>query len=124
MLTTAEELSPEQWTQPTGFSWGSLHGTLVHTMDSKHLYQSNVIMPRYSPADFPILAAFWKQEKNEMHTYLNSLSDSEPDSILRYEVEEGVRGDADQFWSLTRWYRFYAVYEWAALIPIPRPVSA
>jgi len=99
MLTKAAELTPEQLTQPTAFPWGSLHGTLVHTLGGeylwRHLCRHQRIMPRLTETEtFPTLesvAVYWKTEETEMRAYLNSLSDSDMDTIIRYEIEEGLR---------------------------------
>jgi uncharacterized damage-inducible protein DinB len=100
ILTTAAELSPQQLTQPTAFPWGDLRGTLIHILDSEHLWrqlcQSNRL-PTHRLAEtetFPTLesiAAYWKNEENEMRAYLNSLHDHDMDHIVRYEIPEGLR---------------------------------
>lgn len=100
MLTTAAELSPQQLTQPSAFSWGDLRGTLIHTLDSEHMWrhlcQYNRLVPhRLTEIEtfptFESIAAYWKNEENEMRAYLNSLQDSDMENIVRYEIPEGLR---------------------------------
>jgi uncharacterized damage-inducible protein DinB len=100
ILTTAAELSPQQLAQPTAFSWGNLRGTLIHTLDSENLWrnlcQHNLLLEHRltETQEFPTLksvAAYWKNEENEMRAYLNSLKDSDLENIVRYEIEEGRR---------------------------------
>jgi uncharacterized damage-inducible protein DinB len=100
MLTKAAELSPQQLTQPTAFSWGDLRGTLIHTLDSENLWRNLCQYDRLLPVrlseteTFPTLealATYWQNEENEMRAYLNSLHDRDLESIVRYEVKEGVR---------------------------------
>jgi uncharacterized damage-inducible protein DinB len=100
MLTTAAELSPEQFTQSMDFAWGSVRGTLIHTLDSEHLwrnlFQTSKVVERrlHEIKDFPTLesiADYWKQEEAAMRAYLNSLQDSDVEGILRYDIPEGVR---------------------------------
>ena len=100
MLATAAALGPEQLTQPTAFPWGSLHGTLVHTLDGEHMWRhlcrdERVLPVRLTQLEpFPTLesiAAYWKGEEAEMRAYLDSLSDRDMERVIRYEVEEGLR---------------------------------
>jgi uncharacterized damage-inducible protein DinB len=100
MLKTAAQLSPEQLTQPTDFPWGTLRDTLIHTLDSEHMWrnlcQTNLVVdPRLNEIeDFPTLdsiASYWQNEEAQMWAYLNSLNDEAMESIVRYEVEEGTR---------------------------------
>lgn len=97
ILSKAAELSAEQLTQATGFSWGDIRGTLIHTLDSEYgwriICQHGQITPDLTET-FPTLdsiVAYWKQEEKEMRTYLNSLKDSDMENIVRYEIPEGVR---------------------------------
>jgi uncharacterized damage-inducible protein DinB len=99
MLTTAAELSPAQLTQPTAFPSGNLHNTLLHTLDSEHMWrhlcQYNRLLLKRLPEieSFPTLdsiAAFWQTEEAEMRAFLNSLNDQDLENIVRYEVEGGV----------------------------------
>ncbi len=100
MLSTAAELSAEQLAQPNSFSWGSLRGTLIHTLDSEHMWrhlcQSNHLLEhRLTETEpFPTLdsiTAYWKKEEAERRAYLDSLSDADMDNIVRYETKEGLR---------------------------------
>lgn len=99
ILAKAAELSPQQLTQPTSFSWGSLQGTIVHILDAeygwRHLCQHNLVnFDLVETETFPTIEAiktYWQNEEAEMRTYLNSLPDSAMENIIRYEVEEGIR---------------------------------
>ncbi len=100
ILTTAAQLTPEQFTQSTAFSFGSLRGTLIHTLDTEYMWRnlcqtSRVIERELSEIEpFPTLdsiATRWQQEENDWHTYLDSLQESDMESSLRYEIPEGVR---------------------------------
>ncbi|MBC7815208.1 MAG: DinB family protein [Burkholderiales bacterium] len=98
MLTTAAELSPQQLTQPTSFSWGDLRGTLIHTLDSEHMWrnlcQHNIIIKQRltETEPFPTLESivtYWKTEENEMRAYLDGLRDSDMGNIVSYDTDEG-----------------------------------
>jgi uncharacterized damage-inducible protein DinB len=100
MIEQAAKLSAEQLKQPTGHSWGSLHGTLLHLMDSEYMWRNlcqhhNLIALRLEhPAAFPTLESivtYWKNEEKEMRGYLDSLHDPDLEKILRYEIPEGTR---------------------------------
>lgn len=99
ILTQAAKLSPEQLTQPTSFSWGSLFATIVHTLDSQHNWrilcqQGRLVFGTQDIGTFQTieqLTAYWQQEHADWRAYLSSLQDSELEGIIRYEVEEGVR---------------------------------
>jgi uncharacterized damage-inducible protein DinB len=99
ILDTAENLSSEQLLLPTGFPWGSLRGTLVHTMDTEYgwrvLVQHQTSTPVMKLEDFPTLAAIrarWDEEEQELWAYLNSLTDADMQGIVSYvaEVETGT----------------------------------
>jgi uncharacterized damage-inducible protein DinB len=38
MLQACETLTPEQWDQPLGHSWGSVHGTLAHMLAAEVIW--------------------------------------------------------------------------------------
>lgn len=100
MLRTAAQLSPEKLTEPTGFPWGSLKGTLIHILDSENMWrnliQHDLLLEQRltETEEFPTLesiAATWRREEAEMRAYLDSLTDSDMDTIVRYVIPEGVR---------------------------------
>ncbi len=98
ILSTAAQVSQEQLMMPTSFSWGSLHGTLVHTLDTENgwriLCQNRRIVFDIKPEDFPdfpSIQARWDTEKAEWWTYLNSLTDDDLQGTITYEVPEGRR---------------------------------
>ena len=99
IMSKAEQVSTEQLMMPTGYGWGSLYGTLVHTMDAEYswriLCHQQAFADELKPEDFPDLAAVrtrWETEEQEMWAYLNSLTDADMDSIISYvvEVDEGT----------------------------------
>ena len=100
ILDAAAELTAEQFTQQTSFSWGSVRGTLIHTLDSENLWrnlcQHNRLLPqRLAETElFPSLdsiVAYWEDEEADMLDYLDSLQDADMDRVVRYEIEEGTR---------------------------------
>lgn len=97
ILDKASELSPEQLTQPTAVSWGSLLGTLIHTMDSEYVWRTLYQQKRFTgrltdTQSFPTLESvktYWQTEESAMREHINTLNDDDMDSILRYEIPEG-----------------------------------
>jgi uncharacterized damage-inducible protein DinB len=98
ILDAAARVSREHLMQPNRFSWGSLHGTLVHLLDAeagwRHLLQLGDmnfdVTPEGHP-DLPSIEARWDSEITEMQAWLNTLTDDDMARIIRYEVEEGQR---------------------------------
>lgn len=95
ILDKAKELSHEQLVEPTIFSYVNLLETLKHTLDSEYVWRTIFMNKRFSgrlvdEELFPTLESvisYWVKERE----YLNSLTDSDMESILRYDIPEGVR---------------------------------
>jgi uncharacterized damage-inducible protein DinB len=100
ILGKAAELDPKQLDETTNFPWRSLQGTLVHTLDSENMWRilcqtNQVIEPSLADTEtFPTLESLvtcWKKEEVEMRAYLDGLQDSDMNTIVRYEIPEGIR---------------------------------
>jgi uncharacterized damage-inducible protein DinB len=98
ILAKCAEVTAEQFVAPTTHSWGSLHGTLVHTLDTEYgwrvLAQTNAWTADIKPEDLPTLEALslrWEEEHAAWNEYLSSLTDADMNHIVRYEIPEGVR---------------------------------
>jgi uncharacterized damage-inducible protein DinB len=97
LLDTAEKLNPEQLTAPAPFPWGSLQGTLVHTMWAEWIWRSRMqhgVSPteRYTPQDFPTLASLrarWQQEEQAMWGFLGTLGEEAITGTLQYQNTRG-----------------------------------
>ena len=100
ILTASAQVSPEQFTVPASHSFGSLRGTLVHTLDAEYswrmLLQHNTLetFREMKDEDFPSfdpLKQRWVQEKELMRAYLASLSEQDVSGIVRYTTPEGEK---------------------------------
>ncbi|MBX3061786.1 MAG: DinB family protein [Anaerolineae bacterium] len=100
LLACAADVSPDQFIAPTTHSWGSLRGTLVHTMDAEwgwRLRCQNKMDEDFGElkeTDFPTVQAIadhWRNEELEMRQYLASLSDADMTSLVVYPVDQEVR---------------------------------
>jgi uncharacterized damage-inducible protein DinB len=97
ILDKAALVSEEQLKGPTGFSFDSLHGTLVHTMSAEWLWrnrmQESVSPPKmHDPADLPTLAALeaaWAKEEALMRSFLAELRDEGLRRPFSYRNTEG-----------------------------------
>lgn len=100
ILVAAAPVSSEQFTVATAHSFGSLRGTLVHTLDAEYswrmLLQHNTIetFREMKDEDFPTFEALeqrWVQEEVLMRDYLASLKDEDVSGIVRYTTPEGEK---------------------------------
>lgn len=97
ILAASANASHEKFTAPTNHSWGSLRGTLVHTLDTEYgwrnIIQHQIITDDITEEDLPTLDAIqarWDEEEAEMRAYLDSLSDEDVSGIVRYTTSSGI----------------------------------
>ena len=97
ILDTAEKITPEQLVAPTSCSYGSLHGTLVHTLDAEWGWrlrlQGQPADGELKPADFPTLVSLrqrWDEDETDMWRYIDGLSDQDIAGIIGYPIGDGV----------------------------------
>lgn len=97
ILDTAEKITSEQLVAPTSCSYGSLHGTLVHTLDAEWswrlLLQGQRADGELKPTDFPTLMSLrqrWDEDETDMWRYIDGLSDQDITGIIRYPIDGGV----------------------------------
>lgn len=94
ILEAAAKLGAGQLTAPVSYSnYGSLRGTLVHTLDSEESYRARMAtgenLPDLDEADFPTiepLAARWQAEQAGMHAYIATLKDEDLEEIAVYQA--------------------------------------
>ncbi|HET9914444.1 MAG TPA: DinB family protein [Anaerolineales bacterium] len=100
ILAACAHVSPKQFTTSTAHSFGSLRGTLVHTLGSEHgwrmLLQHRTlayfhILKEGSFSILDVLEQRWEEEERTMREYLASLTDDDLVSIVRYTTDEGDR---------------------------------
>jgi uncharacterized damage-inducible protein DinB len=98
ILTTCAQVSPDQFIVPTSHSFGSLRGTLVHTLDAEYSWRvlcqtGQLTFDTMKETDFSTLDALeqrWRDEDQAWQTYLGGLRDEDLDSIVRYTIPEGI----------------------------------
>jgi uncharacterized damage-inducible protein DinB len=98
LLAKSAELTQEQFESPSTHSFGSLRGTLLHTMDAEYAWRilctEGRLIVEMTEAEFPTLAIIqtrWQEEEIAMRDYLNSLHDDDLYSIVSYVTDEGVK---------------------------------
>jgi len=97
ILGAAEQVSAEQLNARTSFSYGSLHGTLVHLLDAerswRELLKNNRMTFEWTEADFPSLEsveARWREEEAAVRAYAGGRTDQQLAGIIQYTTPEGV----------------------------------
>jgi uncharacterized damage-inducible protein DinB len=105
ILNQAEKLTSEQLRAPDEGSFGSIHDTLFHLMESEWLWLDDIWRGRavkrggYADldlADFPDLAtieARWSEVRAELQDFVAALTpdgENSPDQIIAYEGDAGA----------------------------------
>jgi uncharacterized damage-inducible protein DinB len=80
LLARAAQVTPQQWQAPTSHSFGSLHSTLLHILDTEYgwrcLLEGKGPTPILAEEDYPAheaLAARWREEEAAWDTFLTGL---------------------------------------------------
>ncbi|MEP7189502.1 MAG: DinB family protein [Roseiflexaceae bacterium] len=98
ILAASVDVRPEQFLIPTMHSFGSLRGTLVHTLDAECAWrmlcqhQTLAYFGAMEEAAFPtfeVLAQRWSVEERAMRDYLAHLTDDDLAEYVRYTTQEG-----------------------------------
>ena len=98
ILDAAMQVSPAQFVAPTGHSYGTLRGTLLHCMEAEYAWrmlcqhQTLTGFTALAEADFATvdeLAQRWQVEEEAMRAYLAGLSDNDLTTTIRYTTDEG-----------------------------------
>ena len=98
ILDAGTRVSPEQFLASNAHSFGSLRGTLVHTLDGecawRMLYQHQTLayFGAMQESAFPTLSVLeqrWNVEERAMRDYLARLTDEDMTGYLRYTTPEG-----------------------------------
>ena len=94
----AAQLPPALWTAPARVSFGSLRGTLVHTLSTEWLWrmrcqEGDSPTALLAEEDFPTLGAVtqrWDAEETAMRGFLGQLGDADVRRTVRYTNTKGV----------------------------------
>ena len=98
ILAAATNISHEQWGAASIFPYGSLHSTLLHTLDTEFGWrmrcQYNQATLDFSAAEFPTLDLIkrrWDEEETAMRAYLAGMRDDDLSSLVRYTTDSGEK---------------------------------
>jgi uncharacterized damage-inducible protein DinB len=98
ILAQCAKLNTEQLQTKVSPDARTLHGTLVHQLDTEWGWRLRIEdLPdpgEMSEADLPTVAAIqarWEQDEREMLAYINRLSDEQLNGVIRYPVNDGWR---------------------------------
>jgi uncharacterized damage-inducible protein DinB len=97
ILDSAAHTTEAQRDQTYSQSWGSLQGTLVHTLSAEWIWRMRVaegVSPTAGlrEADLPTLEALrlrWETEEQAMRSFLSSLDDASLDRVVEYKNTRG-----------------------------------
>lgn len=100
ILAATSQVSQEQFLAPSAHSFGSLRGTLVHTLDGecawRMLLQHQTLayfraMKEDAFPSFDVLEPRWNEEERAMRDYLAGLTDDQLAEYMRYTTPEGEK---------------------------------
>jgi uncharacterized damage-inducible protein DinB len=97
LLEKSALVTQEQFSAPTTHSWGSLRGTLWHTLDTEWSWrtfcETGTFPPELPLDNFPDVEAIrlgWEAEEAAWQAYLESLTEADLTSIKRYTIASGA----------------------------------
>jgi uncharacterized damage-inducible protein DinB len=97
ILLAAAQVTPEQYTAPAPYPYGSLRGTLLHILDAEQSWRNQLQHGNWTPewleADYPTFAALqaaWPPEEMAMRAFLAEVTDADLDRTLRYTADSGA----------------------------------
>jgi uncharacterized damage-inducible protein DinB len=89
-------LTDEQFTRDIGYSWRSIHGQVVHTMNAEWLWFSRIQAASptslFNNEDYPTreaVRAKWDAIEADVRAYLATLEDSHLTQIIQYQTTSG-----------------------------------
>ena len=109
ILSAAGRLLPDQYTAPHQVSYGSLHGTLVHTLGAEMVWRQRIKegsspTMMISQGEVPTLDALverWRNEEQTMRGYLSSVTEADLNNRIHYNNLTGKAFDATLWHILT-----------------------
>src|SRR5262245_48990997 len=103
ILAASGQVSPAQFVAPAAHNYGSLRGTLVHTLEAelawRALCQHQTLagfneLPEAAYPTLDPLAQRWNEAERAMRDYLTGLTDNDLTGYIRYTTDEG--GDRER----------------------------
>ncbi|HSB13624.1 MAG TPA: DinB family protein [Bryobacteraceae bacterium] len=98
LLDVVAQLTPEQFTQSVGGSYGSVRNTLVHVLSAEWGWLDRCGGVKRGPAlvatDYPTVTALvdrWRQVEAYVREFLSSLSDEDLSRIVTFSLGSGQK---------------------------------
>jgi uncharacterized damage-inducible protein DinB len=96
MIQACEALTLDQWTQPLGHSWESVHGLLTHMLAAETIWlarwQGQSPKTLRQPEEFPTLADIrqaWTQVESKIREFIRQCDDERLSRDLTYTNTQG-----------------------------------
>jgi uncharacterized damage-inducible protein DinB len=107
VLAAAARLSPDQFVAPTGGSYGSLRGTLAHTLSAEWIWRMRFAegespSAKLAESDFSTLEDLrqrWQTEERAMRGFLAGLDNDDLQRVVHYHSTKG-RPHQNILWQL------------------------
>ena len=98
LLEVVAQLTPEQFTEPAGGSYGSVRNTLVHVLSAEWGWLDRCGGAKRGPAlvatDYPTVTALierWRQVEADIREFLSNLSDEDLGRIVNFSFGNGPK---------------------------------
>jgi uncharacterized damage-inducible protein DinB len=98
IMRVAQEVTPEEFVAHNTSSYGSLRGTLVHTMRAEIIWRKR-LQGDPQPTDVPVEDNFptaqalyktWCAEERQMRAYLMGLNNASIQEVIHYKTTKGA----------------------------------
>jgi uncharacterized damage-inducible protein DinB len=96
VLKDCENLTPEQWLQPQGHSWGSIRNVVVHNMAAERIWfdriQGTSRRGLLNPDDFPdlpVIHKYWNALTAEIFSFLDAQTKQSVQQVIEYQNTSG-----------------------------------
>jgi uncharacterized damage-inducible protein DinB len=129
VLTAVQALSPEQYAQPVGGSFGSVRDTLNHTYGAEVLWlrrwhgESPGGFPHEMPVSAGALVNAWGEQERQMRAYLDTLVEGDLHRVIAYRNLAGVPGES-RLWEMLAHVVNHATYHRGQVTTLLRLLGA
>ena len=97
ILSSAANVSPEQFLAGASFPHGGLRSTLTHAMFAEWIWrnrwQGTSPSVRFKPEDFPTFESLrlrWSEEEKRLMEFVHAVTDEQLNSVVAYNDTKGV----------------------------------
>ena len=97
ILSSASQVTNEEFLAPADFPHGGLRGTLVHALFAEWIWRNRwegtSPLQRLKPEDFPTfeaLRARWMEEEERLMNFVNHVTEEQLHSVIAYKNTQGI----------------------------------